>query len=904
MARDPVCGMTVDPKNVAAISHYEGELYFFCSEICKEKFEAHPEEYLEKMENGGNDVLVQHSNATPAVKEKIKPSKTTELILPVKGMTCASCASHVERALKSTEGVASASVNLATEQARVEFQPDVLNLKKLVEAVHETGYEIPTQTVTLSIGGMTCASCANHIEQALKKVEGVIDAHVNLATEKARVQFISGEVTLKDLEEAVAIAGYQVLKTPETEVAEEEVDESEIKMRKARFRMQIAWLFTVPIIVWMFAEMFFGIVWPTETLYNLGLIILSLPVLFWVGIRTFTSGWAAVKHGHANMDTLIMLGTGVSLLTGPASFLLPVANYAGVAAMIMAFHLTGRFVEETAKGRASQAIRKLLELGAKTAIVLRNGEEVEIPVEEVKVGDIMVVRPGEKIPTDGIVIEGESAVDESMATGESMPVTRKPGDEVIGATINQEGLLKIKATKIGKDTFLSQVIKLVEECQGSKVPIQEFADKVTGYFVPVVISIALLTVVLWLILPDFMDSLVNLGSFLPWVNPNVGVITLAIISMVAVLVIACPCALGLATPTALMVGSGIGANHGILFRSGEAIQTLKDVKIVVFDKTGTITKGKPEVTDIVSVRGVDVQTVFFYAASAEQGSEHPLGRAIVKEAQKEGLELKALEDFQAIRGKGVVAHINGEQVLVGSRKLLKDYEVDYHSIESELRQIEEEAKTAMLVCVNSKVLGIVAVADKLKEDSATAIAELYRMGIKTAMITGDNQHTAEAIARKVNIDYVMAGVLPDGKLQEIQRLQSRFGTVAFVGDGINDAPALTQANVGIAIGSGTDIAIEASDVTLVRGQLTGVVEAINLSKKTFHKIMQNLFWAFFYNVAMIPLAIIGWMHPVLAEIAMATSSISVVSNANLLRRVKILPDEYGQRNKIENREEF
>jgi len=806
--------------------------------------------------------------------------------------------------LKSTEGVASASVNLATEQARVEFQPDVLDLKKLVEAVQETGYEIPTQTLTLSIGGMTCASCANHVEQALKKVEGVIDANVNLATEKARVEFISGEVTLKDLEEAVASAGYQVLQTPETEVAEEEVDESEIKMRKARFRMQIAWLFTVPIIVWMFAEMFFGILWPTETIYNLGLIILSLPVLFWVGRRTFTSGWAAVKHGHANMDTLIMLGTGVSLLTGPASFLLPVANYAGVAAMIMAFHLTGRYVEETAKGRASQAIRKLLELGAKTAVVLRNGEEVEIPVEEVKIGDIMVVRPGEKIPTDGIVVEGESAVDESMATGESMPVTRKPGDEVIGATINQEGLLKIKATKIGKDTFLSQVIKLVEECQGSKVPIQEFADKVTGYFVPVVIGIALLTVALWLIFPDFMLSLVKFGSFLPWVDPNVGVITLAIISMVAVLVIACPCALGLATPTALMVGSGIGANHGILFRSGEAIQTLKDVKIVVFDKTGTITKGKPEVTDIVSVRGVDVQTVLFYAASAEQGSEHPLGRAIVKEAQKEGIELKTPENFQAIRGKGVIAHINGEQVLVGSRKLLKDYEVDYYTIESELRQIEEEAKTAMLVSVNSKVLGIIAVADKLKEDSATAIAELHRMGIKTAMITGDNQHTAEAIARKVNIDYVMAGVLPDGKLQEIQRLQSRFGTVAFVGDGINDAPALTQANVGIAIGSGTDIAIEASDVTLVRGQLTGVVEAINLSKETFRKIMQNLFWAFFYNVAMIPLAIIGWMHPVLAEIAMATSSISVVSNANLLRRVKVLPDDYGQHNKIENREEI
>ncbi len=889
MIRDPVCGMMVDQKHAVAISKYKGESYFFCSKNCKEEFDANPGKYTEGGKEIAAETASEHANNQPIVREKSGRNKNRKLVLPIKGMTCASCVSHVEHALKNTDGITFATVNLATEQATVEFLPKEVDLKELVKTVHDTGYEIATATMTLPIGGMTCASCANHVTQALKNIEGVIDVNVNLATERAQVEYIAGEVSLNDMEKAVADAGYQVLKIPESE-ATEEVDEAEIKMQTARFRMKVAWVLTVPIIIWMFGEMFFGVVWPNETIYNLGMVVLSLPVLFWVGRKTFTSGWSAIVHGYANMDSLIMLGTGVSLLTGPASFFLPVTNYAGVAAMIMAFHLTGRYIEETAKGRASQAIRKLLDLGAKTARILRDGKEVEIPIEEVIVGDIMVIRPGEKIPTDGVVVEGEGAVDESMATGESMPVTHKPGDEVIGATINQEGLLKIKATKIGKDTFLSQVIKMVEECQGSKVPIQEFADKVTGFFVPAVIAIALLTVALWLIFPGFMQSLVNFGSFLPWVNPDLGIITLAIVSMVAVLVIACPCALGLATPTALMVGSGIAANHGILFRSGEAIQTLKDVNVVVFDKTGTITKGKPEVTNIISLGKNDVKSVLFYASSAEQGSEHPLAGAIVKKAKQEGIELKKPEHFQAVRGKGIIAKIDDRQVLVGTRKLLSDYKVDYSSVEEELRQLEEEAKTAMIVSVDSEVLGIIAVADQVKDDSAPAIAELRRMGIETTMITGDNQHTAEAIARMVGIDHVMAGVLPERKLQEIINLQSRFGKVAFVGDGINDAPALTQANVGIAIGTGTDIAIEASDVTLVRGELTGVVEAILLSRETFRKIRQNLFWAFFYNVAMIPLAMIGWMHPVLAEIAMASSSITVVSNANLLKRVKILPD--------------
>ncbi len=816
-----------------------------------------------------------------------------KIVLPIQGMTCASCASHITRALKKVSGVADVQVNLATEKATVVLANGSVSLQDLVEAVRDAGYDVATETITLPIGGMTCASCASHVTRALKKVFGVLDANVNLATEKATVTYIPGLATLADFKKAVADAGYEVLEAKseaqEAAQAEEEEDEAERKMREARFRMRVAWAFTLPIILWMLPEMFWGVYWPNETIYNLGLIVLALPVLFWVGRHTYRNGLKPVLKGYANMDTLIALGTGVALLTGPASFFFPVANYAGVAAMIMAFHLTGRYVEETAKGRASQAIRKLLELGAKTARVIRDGKEIEIPIEEVQVGDIMIVRPGEKIPTDGVVIEGESAVDESMATGESMPVNKRPGDEVIGATINQDGLLKVRATRVGKDTFLAQVIKLVEEAQGTKVPIQEFADKVTAVFVPIIITIAILTFVAWLVFPDTMRRLVELGSFLPWVDPTLGVITLAVVSTVAVLVIACPCALGLATPTALMVGSGLGAEHGILIRSGEAIQTLKDVQVIIFDKTGTITKGKPEVTDVVPLNGFTVEEVLRLAASAERGSEHPLGRAIVERAEGEALALEDPQDFQAIRGKGVIAKVGDATVLVGSRRLMQEHGIDPAPAEDQMRGLEEEAKTAMLVAINGQLAGVIAVADTLKDDSVLAIQELHRMGLKTAMITGDNRRTAEAIARKVGIDYVLAEVLPDGKVAEVKKMQEQFGMVAFVGDGINDAPALTQANVGIAIGTGTDIAIEASDVILVRGHLSGVVEAINLSRATFRKIKQNLFWAFFYNVAMIPLAIIGWMHPVLAEIAMATSSITVVTNANRLRKVDIRP---------------
>jgi Cu+-exporting ATPase len=691
---------------------------------------------------------------------------------------------------------------------------------------------------------------------------------------------------LRTLASVVDGAGYRVI-TEEAE-KEEERDEDVKKVQAAKRRMWISWGLTAPVMVWMGLEMFMGIVWPNQTVFNIGMIVLAAFVLIIPGRHTLRSAFKAIGHLRANMDVLIAMGTSVSFLTGFAAFFTPVANYAGVAAMIMSFHLTGRFIEAAARGRASQAIKKLLELGAKTARILIDGKEREVPVEAVREGDIMVVRPGEKIPTDGVIVEGESSIDESMATGESMPVNRGPDNEVIGATVNQEGLLKVKATRVGKDTFLSQVIKMVEECQGSKVPIQEFADRITSYFVPVVLAVAAATFLAWFLFPNTLHPVaVWASSFLPWVNPNLGVVTSAIFAGVAVLVIACPCALGLATPTALMVGSGMGAENGILIRQGEAIQTLKDVRIIVFDKTGTVTKGAPEVTDVIPVNGTDRERLLYLAATMESGSEHPLGKAVVRYAHDINMSLGKVEKFKAIRGKGIEGELEDKKVLIGSRKFIEESGIETESVASELTTLESEAKTVMCVAVDGTLAGTLAMADTPKDDSIIAIRELESMGIETAMITGDNRLTAEAIAKRVGISRVLAEVLPDGKVDEIRRLQAEGGTVAMVGDGINDAPALTQANVGIAIGTGTDIAIEASDVTLVRGELSGVVSAVKLSKATFRKIRQNLFWAYIYNTIAIPAAILGFLHPVIAEAAMAVSSVNVVTNANLLRFAKI-----------------
>lgn len=731
--------------------------------------------------------------------------------------------------------------------------------------------------IMLAIAGMRCASCAQTIEKALKKASGIIDAHVNFATAKASIIYDSARMDLNKIKIIIATTGYQVLENS-SEKKEEQW------MQQTQTRMFWSWVFTTPIILWMIPEMIIGIVWPNLLIYNIGLIILATPVLFIMGFPTLKSAWKSVRHLSANMDVLIAMGALVSYFAGIASLFTPIANYAGISAMILAFHLTGRYIEAKARGHASLAIKKLLELGAKKARILMNGKEQEIPIEQVQIGNIIVVRPGEKIATDGIVIQGKSFVDESIATGESMPVSKKIDSEVIGATINQQGLLHIKATKIGQDTFLSQVIRMVEECQGSKVPIQEFADTVTNYFVPTVLIIAILTFSAWLFFPKpFGNILVLAANFIPWVNPNLSTTSLAIMATVAVLVIACPCALGLATPTALMVGSGIGAENGILIRNGAAIQTLKDIHTIVFDKTGTITKGKPEVTDIIAFDEIKEDFILRLAASVESGSEHPLGQAIVKMAQIKKETLLPVENFEAISGKGVKAFAEEKEILIGNQKLMPAIKLTFE-IEQKLNQLEEEAKTAMLIAFDHKIIGMIAVADTLKEDSIAAIAILKKMGLQTVMLTGDNQRTANAIAKKVGIHHVVAEILPDQKVTEIQKLQEKFGLIAMVGDGINDAPALTQANVGIAIGTGTDIAIEASDITLVSGHLSAVVKAIQLSQATFQKIKQNLYWAYGYNTLAIPIAILGLLHPIIAEIAMASSSISVVTNANLLRK--------------------
>ena len=815
-------------------------------------------------------------------------------------MTCTSCANTIESALLKTRGVNKASVNFTTETAYVEYDDSKTSEKDLQKVIKDTGYDVfkGTQKIILQIGGMTCASCAQTIEKALTKTYGIIDASVNLATEKAIVVYNPEQVHYEEIKKAIEDTGYQVLGREDRRAKFEEEETRELQeFSTAQRKVLIAWALTAPIILWMLPEMIFGISWPNMTVFKLGTIALAAPILFYPGLATYKSAVKAITHRSANMDVLIMLGTLSSFLTGPSSFFTPIANYAGVSGMIMSFHLTGRYIEAKAKGRASQAIRRLLELEAKTAKILRDGEEVEVSIDEVEVGDLMIVRPGEKIPTDGVVVEGESGVDESMATGESMPVQKKSGDNVIGATMNQRGLLKIKATKIGKDTFLSQVIKMVEEAQGFKVPIQEFADRVTGYFVPAVLALASLAFILWIAFPGTMGNIgVLANQFLPWVDPNIGVLSLAIFATVATLVIACPCALGLATPTVLMVSSGMGAENGILIRRGEAIQTLKEVKVIVFDKTGTITKGQPEVTDVVATRESQERDVLKVAASVEHGSEHPLAEAILRKAEDEGLELMKLDKFESVTGQGIVGETKDQStILIGNRMLMDNKRINYSVLEPELKRLEDEAKTVMLVAMSGKILGIIAEADTLKDDSVSAITELEKMGLQTVMLTGDNRRTGEAIAKKVGISRVLAEVLPNQKVAEIQRLQDEVGIVAMVGDGINDAPALTQANVGIAIGTGTDIAIEAGDVVLVRGDLSSVVKAIKLSRATFRKIKQNLFWAFFYNVVMIPFAMLGLAHPVIAEVAMAISSVTVVTNANLLRRVNIQPAYQAER---------
>ncbi|MCI0698710.1 heavy metal translocating P-type ATPase, partial [candidate division KSB1 bacterium] len=746
----------------------------------------------------------------------------------------------------------------------------------------------PASKLVLEVKGMHCAGCVAAVEKSLKAQPGVVDAVVNLTTERALVHFASQAVSPERLVEAVNATGYQAAVFSE-EAPRRSSDEKEYA--QAGRRMQLAWWLTAPVIALMLPEMILGHghePWPNQLVHSLLMLALGAAVVFWPGAATLRSAWKSVTHGSANMDVLIAVGTLASLATGVLSFFIAIANFAGVAAMIMAIHLTGRFIETRARGRASAAIKKLLELGAKTARVIRDGSEIEIPIEQLTAGDVFLVRPGEKIATDGKVLDGQSAVDESMVSGESLPIEKRVGNRAIGATVNLNGRLVVEATAVGRETFLAQMVRLVEELQTTKVPIQAFADRVTAYFVPAILVLAVLTFLSWLLFDETLrPATAALQNFLPWVNASSSALTLAISAMVAVLVIACPCALGLATPTALMVGSGIGAQLGVLFRRGEAIQKLKAVRAIVFDKTGTLTPGKPQVTEVYIAPGSTEKELLSTAASVESASEHPLASAIVRYARNREVRLQPITEFAAIAGKGASAKIAGEVVIVGSPSLLSENEFGLNGVAAPIERFEKDGKSVAVMVRNNRFLGALAIADTIKPEAPAVIAELHRMGIITVMLTGDNRRTAEAIGRQLGIHHIIAEVLPDGKVAEVRKLREKFGNVAMGGDGINDAPALAAADVGIALGSGADVAIEAADVTLARSDLTAVITAIRLSKATFRKIKQNLFWAFFYNVLAIPLAVLGLLHPVIAEMAMALSSITVVGNANLLRRVKV-----------------
>ncbi len=743
------------------------------------------------------------------------------------------------------------------------------------------------QEAVLTVPGMGSDHCAGIIRTSLGRLEGVEVLNTNISNHRVRVRFDEQYVGADELRQAVEKAGYEVAALEEK--GGPGADETEIEERYLQQAWRRLWIAAIPataIMILMMAHMF----WRPIPGYLAIVAALAFPVVFLAGgAATHRSSWRALTNRTANMDVLISMGSLPPYVIGLFGFIYPMTSFIEMAATIMTFHLLGRYLETRAKGRASQAIRKLLTLGAKTARVERDGQETEVAINSLKQGDLMIVRPGEKIPTDGEIVEGSSHVDESIATGESVPVEKKPGDEVIGATINKQGLLKVRATKIGEETFLSQMIRLVEEAQSSKVPIQEFADRITSRFVPAVIGIAALSFLAWFVFAEHLRPVLIWGAgFLPWVNPELSPLMLGILSAIAVLVIACPCALGLATPTALMVGSGVGAERGVLIRSGEAIQQFKDIRFIVLDKTGTITKGEPSLTDVVSMEGFDKDDVLAFAAAVETGSEHPLGQAIVHGARDKDLSLAKVENFESKTAQGVQGRVNGKDVQVGNQRMFEENGISLNGLKKEKARLEEEGKTVMLVAVDGRPAGLVAVADTLKPDSRSAVEELKKLQIRPLMITGDNERTAQAVAAQVGIEEAMADILPEGKVDAVRRLQKEHGeVVAMVGDGINDAPALKQANIGIAIGAGADVAIEAADVTLVRGELTKVVEAVRLSRQTFRKIVQNLFWAFFYNVLAIPIAALGLLHPMIGVIAMTSSSLTVIGNSILLRRTAL-----------------
>ena len=815
-------------------------------------------------------------------------NKAEKVRIHVTGMTCTTCAATIEKGLAKTPGVEEAKVSFASEQASIAYDPERVNLGTLKETISRIGYNAATRKSVFPVRGMTCASCVARVEQALSGVPGVVEANVNLASEKATVEYLEA-VQLSDLKRAVADAGYEL--GGETETLEDVATASQREIKSLRNRFIFATAIGLLILGLGFGPSFIGkpyLLWALAT-----------PAQFWAGWRFYRGMWGALKHLTADMNTLIAVGTSAAYAYSVLAVIFPGFFAAGglephlyfdTSAMIIGLILLGRFLEARAKGQTSEAIKKLIRLQPRMALVIRDGEEMEIPAEEVQVGDLIMVRPGERVPVDGIVNQGYSSVDESMITGESIPVEKKVGDKVIGATINKTGSFQFKATKVGKDTMLAQIIRLVEEAQGSKAPIQRLADIIASYFVPIVIGIALVTFITWY-----------------FVGPAPA-FTFALLNFIAVLIIACPCALGLATPTAIMVGTGKGAENGILIRSAEALERAHRINTVLLDKTGTLTQGKPLVTEIIAAESFSEEDVLRLAASAERRSEHPLAEAIVRAASDRKLKLQSVTDFRAIPGKGVEASVGGKKLILGNLVLMKDKKLALNGLEKEAGRLWEEGKTVMFLGMDGKVIGIVALADTLKPGAREAVGALHRLGIEVAMLTGDNRRTAEAIAREADIDRVIAEVLPEHKAQEVKKLQGEGKAVAMVGDGINDAPALAQADIGVAIGTGTDVAIEAADITLISGDLSGIVNAIYLSKRTLRTIKQNLFWAFAYNTSLIPVAAgvlfiafgrtgvpsglhfilgdYGFLNPILAAAAMATSSLTVVFNSLRLRRFK------------------
>ena len=807
--------------------------------------------------------------------------------LPITGMTCANCAANIERGVKKLKGVAEANVNFAAESAAVSFDPQQLQLQDVVEKITNSGFGVPTTKLEMPVTGMTCANCAANIERALnKKTAGVVTAAVNFATERVSVEYIPGVLNADDIVAAIEKAGYGAIPPEEgfdEEDAEQKARDVEIKDQTRKFAVGV--LFALPLFVFSMGRDF-GLIgqWSHAPWVNWLFWALATPVQFYTGWDYYKGGFKSLRNKSANMDVLVAMGSSVAYFYSLAVMLLPALGghvYFETSAVIITLIKLGKMLESRTKGRTGGAIRKLIGLRPKTATILDNDIEKEIPLTRVKVGDTVIVRPGERIPVDGLVLDGQSAVDESMLSGEPLPVDKQPGDTVVGGTINGQGLLRFSATRVGKETALAQIIRLVQEAQGSKAPIQALADKVAAVFVPAIIGIALVVFILWWSIT---------GEFVP-----------AMIRLVAVLVIACPCALGLATPTAIMAGTGKGAEKGILFKSSEALETATKLDTIVLDKTGTITMGKPAVVDIIPLnpRFETENDLLKLAASVEKGSEHPLGKAIVNEAKTRQIELFELKEFKASGGFGVQAGVAGNPVMVGKPKWFQETGIDIQAADNEIEVLQSQGKTVMVVVRDNALCGLISVSDTLKPESKDAIRQLHDQHLKVVMLTGDNQQAAATIAAQVNIDEILAEVRPEDKSSKVKELQQNGERVGMVGDGINDAPALAQADVGLAIGTGTDVAIETAGVILSSGSLSGVPRAIRLSRATMNTIKQNLFWAFGYNVILIPIAagilypfeslptMLRQLHPILAALAMAFSSISVVSNSLRLYKTKI-----------------